>query len=210
MKLDRRRAVAEAIKLLNEVGLEGLTMRALATKMSAQAASLYYHFPSKQALLDDMADSIVSEIILTDLTNEGVEIVIPSVARRFRSALLQYRDGARVYAGTYALRPNVFGLFEACMASLLRSGYEATGASHAIFNLFYYILGLVIEEQALLETGAASDPQSVRARFAELAGEQFPAIAANLDAVLSADFDVRFELGLAAHMQALASKSAVA
>src|SRR5260370_28603336 len=50
--------VQAALTLLDEVGLEGLTMRRLATALKIQAPSLYWHFPNKQALLDGMADAI--------------------------------------------------------------------------------------------------------------------------------------------------------
>jgi TetR/AcrR family tetracycline transcriptional repressor len=50
--------VRAALTLLDEVGLEGLTMRRLATALKIQAPSLYWHFPNKQALLDGMADAI--------------------------------------------------------------------------------------------------------------------------------------------------------
>jgi len=56
--------VRAALTLLDEVGLEGLTMRRLATALKIQAPSLYWHFPKKQALLDGMADDIFGAVSL--------------------------------------------------------------------------------------------------------------------------------------------------
>ena len=56
--------VRAALTLLDEVGLEGLTMRRLATALKIQAPSLYWHFPNKQALLDGMADAIFGAVSL--------------------------------------------------------------------------------------------------------------------------------------------------
>jgi TetR/AcrR family tetracycline transcriptional repressor len=46
--------VAEAMKLIDEEGLEGLSMRKLAARLGVQAATLYYHVPDKSALMNDL------------------------------------------------------------------------------------------------------------------------------------------------------------
>src|SRR5260370_31041063 len=50
--------VQAALTLLDEVGLEGLTMRRLATALKIQAPSLSLHFPNKHAFLGRIADAI--------------------------------------------------------------------------------------------------------------------------------------------------------
>jgi len=52
--LDRKRVADTALKLLNEVGLDGLTLRAIAKELDVKAPALYWHFKDKQALLDEM------------------------------------------------------------------------------------------------------------------------------------------------------------
>ena len=44
--------VQAALDLLDETGMDGLTVRALASRLGVQAPALYWHVPSKQALLD--------------------------------------------------------------------------------------------------------------------------------------------------------------
>ena len=62
MRIQREQVVAAAWALLDEAGLEGLTMRVLAKALSIQAPSLYWHFPGKQALLDAMADTLIHDV----------------------------------------------------------------------------------------------------------------------------------------------------
>jgi len=50
--LERDLVVNTALKLLDEVGLDGLTLRKLAAELGVQAPALYWHFKNKQALLD--------------------------------------------------------------------------------------------------------------------------------------------------------------
>lgn len=46
--------IREATKLLEETGLAGLSMRALAARLRVQAPTLYYHIPDKTALLNEI------------------------------------------------------------------------------------------------------------------------------------------------------------
>uniref|UniRef100_UPI00131E9B95 helix-turn-helix domain-containing protein n=1 Tax=Streptomyces sp. NRRL S-340 TaxID=1463901 RepID=UPI00131E9B95 len=50
-RLDRTRTVRTALGLLNESGLDALTMRRLADAMGVQAGALYRYFATKQDLL---------------------------------------------------------------------------------------------------------------------------------------------------------------
>ena len=52
--LTKEAIVAEAMKLIDEDGLEGLSMRNLASRLGVQAATLYYHVPDKAALMNEL------------------------------------------------------------------------------------------------------------------------------------------------------------
>ncbi len=60
--LTRERVLAAAVDLADSGGIEALTMRGLAAQLDVEAMSLYYHVPSKDALLDGMAETIVAEV----------------------------------------------------------------------------------------------------------------------------------------------------
>ncbi|MFI2612628.1 TetR/AcrR family transcriptional regulator C-terminal domain-containing protein [Kitasatospora sp. NPDC018619] len=58
-KLDRGQVVDTALDLLDEAGLDGLTLRAIAARLDVKAPALYWHFKDKQALLDAMATEML-------------------------------------------------------------------------------------------------------------------------------------------------------
>lgn len=58
-KLQRDAVIAAALDLLNEVGVDGLTTRKLAERLGVQQPALYWHFKSKQALLDALSDAMM-------------------------------------------------------------------------------------------------------------------------------------------------------
>lgn len=60
--LTRERLVEAALKLVNEEGLEGLSMRALADQLEVKAASLYWHVRDRRELIELLADSILESV----------------------------------------------------------------------------------------------------------------------------------------------------
>jgi TetR/AcrR family tetracycline transcriptional repressor len=60
--LTRDRLVEAALELVNEEGLEGLSMRALADKLEVKAASLYWHVRDRRELLELLAESILEPV----------------------------------------------------------------------------------------------------------------------------------------------------
>ena len=56
--LNQDNIIDEALRLLNEEGLEGVSLRKLAQRLRIQAPSLYHHFENKSALLAAIIERI--------------------------------------------------------------------------------------------------------------------------------------------------------
>jgi len=200
--------VRAALALLDEVGLEGLTMRRLATALKIQAPSLYWHFPNKQALLDGMADAIFGAVSLPrnlkgknpkgkNPKGKSWDERLKAVFRAIRRAFLAHRDGARVFAGTYVPTDNVLRVVEAMMALMQEAGASPKLSSDGAFSLVYYVLGFTMEEQGLdPRTGGPLDLANRQAKFANLAAMKYPSIHAALHRMFDNDLDDRFKAGL--------------
>lgn len=59
-KLDRDTVIAQALDLLDEVGLDAVSTRRLAKRLGVEQPSLYWHFRSKAALLSAMAEAAMA------------------------------------------------------------------------------------------------------------------------------------------------------
>lgn len=149
----RAQVVAVALRLLDESGLDALTMRKLGTAVGVQVGTLYGYFPTKRALLTAMAEAMLG---VCSVVPEGPprERVL-ALVRAFRVALLTHRDGGRVYAGTHATGPNTLGLADALVGALREAGFEAVAAVEKTLLLLHFTTGHVLEEQAA--TGAESE-----------------------------------------------------
>src|SRR5215467_9533486 len=76
--LDQAQVVHAALELLDEVGMDELTMRRLAERLDVKAASLYRHVRNKDELLVLLADEIAGEIPLIEPRGTWKEQLVES------------------------------------------------------------------------------------------------------------------------------------
>jgi TetR/AcrR family tetracycline transcriptional repressor len=186
-----------ALGLLNDVGLDGLTMRLLATELGVQAPTLYWHVKNKQELLDLMADLMSAEV------GEGLEAPArdtswqdwaADLTRRMRRTMLRYRDGARVTAGAYSRSPAVPRTIELTLRTFQDAGFPVAAAARAFPVLLHYTVGFTIEEQA--RTGAAYGTENPYADGLRVDAAKHPLTAAVAQELYAVDSEANFEYGL--------------
>jgi len=62
--ISRSAAVAAAIKIIDEEGLEALSLPRLAQELGVKAPSLYYHFADKSAILAAVSRAIIAQTVV--------------------------------------------------------------------------------------------------------------------------------------------------
>ncbi|WP_326652125.1 MULTISPECIES: TetR/AcrR family transcriptional regulator C-terminal domain-containing protein [unclassified Streptomyces] len=198
-RLDRIRVARAALRLLNEVGLEGLTLRAIAKELDVKAPALYWHFKDKQALLDEMATEMLRRMAADLLAAEPAADWRESLAaamRGLREHLLRYRDGAKVYSGTHFTDTSYAGPMEAHLRILTGAGFTPGAAARAWFTAYSYTIGHVIEEQSIRpDTATGAEGYDLVARADRLA--EYPLTAAAGEEIFRG-YATGFETGLAA------------
>jgi AcrR family transcriptional regulator len=58
-RLTRERVLAAAMAVADADGLPAVTMRRVAADLGVEAMSLYHHVPSKDGLLDGLAEALI-------------------------------------------------------------------------------------------------------------------------------------------------------
>ncbi|MEV4437216.1 TetR/AcrR family transcriptional regulator C-terminal domain-containing protein [Streptomyces sp. NPDC049585] len=160
-RIDRSLVADTALRLLNDVGLEGLTLRRIAQELDCRAPALYWHFKNKQELLDEMATVIFRRMAddLTALDPGDWRTFLADCARVQRRALLEYRDGAKVFGGTRFTDDSYAGPLERAMRVLVAAGFTPRAAARAWFTVNTYTMGHVMEEQSVYPVpGGERDP----------------------------------------------------
>lgn len=191
--LGREQIVDAAFQLLDEAGLEGVSLRKVACQLGIRAPSLYWHFKSKQALIDAMADALIEQVGRDVPAGQPWRATLLQIAHEFRSGLKAHRDGARVYAGTYIASENVLRVGEAMIKALAEAGAPIGFAATAAMDLAYYVMGFVIEEQALPDYRHVED---VGKAYLTLSQARFPYCWQARHVMTEPDFDRRFDQGL--------------
>lgn len=87
----------QALAIIDEDGLDALTMRKLATRLGVQAASLYSHFPNKEAVLAAVADRLAKRIDPTGFAESWQE-GLRTWANSYYSAMHWHPKAAPVVA----------------------------------------------------------------------------------------------------------------
>ncbi|MFI6483258.1 TetR/AcrR family transcriptional regulator C-terminal domain-containing protein [Nonomuraea sp. NPDC050663] len=162
MALTRQTLIETALRLLDDVGLDGLTVRRLAGELGVQSPALYWHIRTKQELLDGMADAIVlAGGMGPPRDGEGWREWLGRRARGYRGALLAHRDGARVITMAASLGPGTIRQFDEELTALVGCGFTPVLALRTLASCTSYVNGFVLREQA--ERGAVTS-------VAEIAG----------------------------------------
>ncbi|MEU8125339.1 TetR/AcrR family transcriptional regulator C-terminal domain-containing protein [Spirillospora sp. NPDC049024] len=149
--LDRKRVADAALNLLNEVGLEGLTLSAIGRELGVQAPALYWHFKDKQALLDEMATEMYRRMVAgTPLHPDDTwQERLRKSNHGFREALRAYRDGAKVFSGSRFTGIEHAEQMEDNLRLFTAAGFTLAQAVRATLTTYLYTIGFVIEEQGV-------------------------------------------------------------
>jgi TetR/AcrR family transcriptional regulator, tetracycline repressor protein len=148
--ITRERIVAAALELLNEKGMDALTVRALASRLGVGAPALYWHVRNKQELLDEMSTFVMRRVVnaLSEIApGTGWRDGIAAYARVLRSEYLRHRDGARIFSGTRFSDPEVVKAKDPWLERLTAAGFSLAEADDAIDLVTAFVVGFVIEEQ---------------------------------------------------------------
>ena len=193
--LTRAVIVSAALDLLDEGGMDGLTVRALAARLGVQAPALYWHVASKQALLDEMATAIwreIGETVAELPAGMPWRDLMTAYAGTVREGLLRHRDGARAFSGTTLTDPEVVRRQEGSYERLVSQGFSLPDAARALLLLHDFTIGFCIEEQAVGQALEAGNDAYRPGRRAEAVGADLAPLAVAAGDIIFGDRDIRF------------------
>jgi TetR/AcrR family tetracycline transcriptional repressor len=191
-RLHRDDVLRAALDLLNEAGIDALSTRKLAERLGVQSPTLYWHFKNKGALLDAMSAAIMQESRARFVPESHAHWRdwVMADGCSFRRALLAYRDGARLHAGTRPTEAQHESI-ESRLGLLCAAGFEPGAATLLLLSVGRFVVGWVLEEQSAQQPDA---PPSANTAEPDVA--RHPLLAAGWKSTMGADADVLFECAL--------------
>lgn len=199
--LDQAQVVRAALALLDEVGLDELTMRRLADRLGIKAASLYRHVHNKDELLALLGDEISGEIPAPSGSGSWQD-QLTEIAWNVRRGLLAHRDAARVLANTPPVGPRRLRHIEAVLRVLRATGLRDRDAARAAYHLNNFVTEFAADEArfAAFASAPGSSRRKVlaeaRKQFASLSRDDYPTIVAMADHLTEDAQDDLFQFGI--------------
>lgn len=151
--LNKDRIIEAAVRVADRGGISQVSMRNVGKELGVEAMSLYHHIAGKDALLDELADWIYTQI---ELPQGQVQWRLAMIDRASsaRRALSQHPWALGLIESRRAPGPNLLGHHNAVLGCLRGSGFAIPLASHAFSALDAYVYGSVLTELNLpLDTG---------------------------------------------------------
>jgi AcrR family transcriptional regulator len=208
-RLTRERIVEAALHIMDEEGLDAVSMRRVAREVGVEAMSLYNHVRDKEDLLDGVCALVMCDFRYPDEDRPWIEVA---------------RDGAREWRRVLREHPNVIALWaerqrpmtelealmpmEFALRVITRAGMDPREGV-LVFNVIGgYIMGVVMMEVgAMFSAGTARcgktvDLGAVHAKLPEeelapfLPAEQLPCLVAAMPHLAECDPDEQFDYGL--------------
>lgn len=152
-QLSRERIVAEAIALLDEEGIEALSMRSLGQRLGAGATSLYRHVANKDELIELVVDEVYGELEVPEVTLASAwRVAMHITAHSLRQTGLRHMWLTHVLGqvGLNYLGPNVVEVTGRGLAILTAAGFDAQEAAKTMSTMSAYVIGITSAEAGWL------------------------------------------------------------
>ena len=152
-RLTRREVLATALRLIDEEGVDALTMRRLGRALDRDPMRLYRFAASKDALLDGVVELVLEELeVPSSAPPQTWSDVLRATAHRYRRIALRHPHVVpllvtRPLATPLGLRPlGTLRPLEALLELLVAAGFAPHGALHAYRLYMGFLQGHVLTE----------------------------------------------------------------
>jgi TetR/AcrR family tetracycline transcriptional repressor len=208
--LTRQRIIRAALRIMDEEGLEAVTMRAIGRDLGVEAMSLYNHVQDKEDILNGVCEQVLAEFRIPE--SEDWAEAARLGAREYRRLLLAHpnvitllSEGKSSFTNPDALRAYEFAL------DVFRSVGLAEAESVKAFHTFGgYILGFVMMELGPM-VGGRDDEAHLQAHeemARMLASADLPRLREAFPYIIDCDVEEQFEFGLELLIEGLRTRVA--
>jgi AcrR family transcriptional regulator len=194
--LNRERILRAALRLVDEQGMEALSMRRLATELAVDPMAIYYHLPNKRAILAGLVARVFAELQVPSGQSGTWQDRLWATARAYHDLakahpnLVLYLVTDRESAAVAALDLN-----EALYEALAAAGLSPQMIVRAADLIVDYVNGFVLAEVTGL-TEQASEWRDLSALLNEQPPDQFPTLRYIFGSLSGEDLAGGFEAGL--------------
>jgi len=155
--LSRERLVAAALALVQDEGLDGLSMRALAERLDVKASSLYWHVRDRKELLELVGESFLESVPRPRSPDGEWRAGFVAVTAALGDRAGKQNDAARILLEV----PEVFTrseVFGALKGHLVSAGVPEADASEVALMAMTYVIAGRAPRTAAKDFAAGDEP----------------------------------------------------
>ena len=202
-RLSREQVAGVALALVDDEGLDALSMRVLAERLGVGTMTLYGYFRNKDELLDAVVDAAVSDLEPPVLEGDWRE-QLRAVILYARSGLLRHPSLVELRVRRPVLRPEALRFSEMSLRILRDAGFGIQEATYAFRLVFTYSLGFAALSPA---EATEADRRAAVTALAALPPDEYPMLTqAREDASRAMGGEDVFEYGLDRILDGLESR----
>ncbi|MGW4206479.1 TetR/AcrR family transcriptional regulator [Lentzea sp. NPDC004789] len=193
--LSREAIVRQAVRMLDEHGLQKLSMRKLAAELGAAPMSLYWHVPTKDALIELCLDAVYGEFTLPGPEDDW-ETALRGMMHSFRHIALKHPWWVRGIGEFNSIGPNAVAMADSMFGPMLRAGLSMAVAAQSISTVSSFVVGYAVAEVNFIARGGMDSPPPDLGKIADLYREKHPNYVKMLDEQEVWSLERQFEFGL--------------
>lgn len=154
-----------ALAVIDQQGLEALSMRMLARSLDVKAQSLYGYFATKDALLDAVANLLTRDVDTSGFADGDWRTGLLVWGRSYRAALAAHPNAAPIVAAGTGSRSDFLAMADAVHGGLVGAGWPPRQATLISAAVKYLVIGAATTPFA---TGFADDTEVYLNRYPNL------------------------------------------
>jgi AcrR family transcriptional regulator len=208
--LSRERIVRAALRIMDQEGLDAVTMRRIGRDLGVEAMSLYNHVQDKEDILDGICEEVLAEFRIPPV--EGWAESARLGAREFRRLLLAHPNVIRLMTDRKSAFTNAESLraYEFALDRFRSAGLSEADSVKAFHAFGGYIFGFVMMELGLMVGGPEDEAHAqAHEQMARLLGSaDLPRLREALPYLIDCDIEEQFEFGLDLLIQGIRARIA--
>lgn len=200
-QISRPLILQTALEIIDRDGVDGLSMRRLSEAVGRDSTVLYRHLPNKAAVLDGVAEIVLSQLSVDTADSDWVA-QLRGVAHEFRRLAITHPNVVpllvtRPLATPLGQRPpGMLRPLEDIVTLLIGAGFSGVDALHIYRLLFGFLYGHILNElQEVVERPEETD-HVLRLGLHRLPITEFPQVRALAPALASYDGAAELDRGL--------------
>ncbi|MFF1418559.1 TetR/AcrR family transcriptional regulator [Streptomyces sp. NPDC058280] len=195
--VDVGRIIDVALKLVDEVGVQALTLRVLADALDSGTATLYRHFAGKDEVLAYVVDRILGEVQVAPESIDGLSWreAVEVGAQAFYDTLRRHPNALPLLVAQVPVGPNGLANRERILRLLQGFGFPVSLAARAFAAIGHYVVGFAIQQHGPGSPGLG-DESRLLDYYRALDANAYPTTIAAAEDLTNVPLQEEFQFGL--------------